>query len=566
MKPLDLDVKDGLRIQPDPLGLLQIFRQFRLLLALYLQKRGKRLRIILVGQQAFQGHGVPAEVPFHIPVQPFYQFPVTVEKPSAEGDAVGLIVEFLRIDIIERFQLRILQDLCVQLRHSVDAAPVVDVHMGHMHPVLLINDGYPGILVSPLRPQVQLPDNGHQLRHYLLQIGNRPFLQRLRQDGMISVSAGLLDDLHRLVEINMALHKQPDQLRDHHGRMGVVDLDRHMLVKPAKLISLLLTFLQDQLRPVGHHEILLIDPQEISRLVAVVRVEEQGQVLLDIMLVKRDPVPDDTLIHPFHIKEMELVPSVLIPGHIDIVQFRSQGKIFKGNLEADACVCKPALWFDPGIGGLLLLVPLEHLLKKPHMIVQSDAVSGKSQSGDGIQETGGKPAQAAVSKGRLRFHLLDSAKRFPVFSQDFRHFLVDPQIDQVVGEQLPDQELRGNIIELPLTCDLWKSFKFFLCIRHQRQIDLFVVRFPDLLVKSVLHDFCQIFSYHSRSSFLDSNKKYRLITCQSVIQRYLSFFVYSVEEAFSSCAIAAFCIGIRQFRLLPNSTITSSSLMSMITP
>ena len=383
---------------------------------------------------------------------------------------------------------------------------------------------------------------------------------------MIGISAGLLDDLHRFVEINMALYQQPDQLRDHHGRMGVIDLDRHMLMKPAKLISLLLTFLQDQLRPVGHHEILLIDPQEISRLVTVVRVEEQGQVLLDIVLVERDPVPDDTLIHPFHIKEMELVPSVLIPGHIDIVQFRSQGKIFKGNLEADARVCKPALRFDPGIGGLFLLIPFEHLLKKPHMIVQSNAVSGKAQSGDGIQKAGGKSTQTPVSKGRLRFHLLDGAKRFSVFSQDFRHFLVDPQIDQVVGEQLPDQELRGNVIELPLSCDLWKFLQFFLCIRHQRQIDLFVVRFPDLLVKSVLHDFCQIFSYHSCSSFLDSNKKYRLITCQSVIQRYLSFFVYSVEEAFSSCAIAAFCIGIRQFRLLPNSTITSSSLMSMITP
>ena len=92
----------------------------RQLLVLYLQKRGKRLWIILVGQQAFQSHGVLAEVPFHIPVQPFYQLPVTVEKPSAEGDAVGLVVEFLRINIVKRLQLRVLQDLCVQLRHSVD--------------------------------------------------------------------------------------------------------------------------------------------------------------------------------------------------------------------------------------------------------------------------------------------------------------------------------------------------------------------------------------------------------------------------------------------------------------
>lgn len=50
-----------------------------------------------------------------------------------------------------------------------------------------------------------------------------------------------------------------------------------------------------------------------------------------------------------------------------------------------------------------------------------------------------------------------------------------------------------------------------------------------------------------------------------IIQILHSFAFYSAD-AFSTCAIAAFCIGIRQFLLLPNSTITSSSLMSISTP
>src|SRR5699024_10816172 len=37
-------------------------------------------------------------------------------------------------------------------------------------------------------------------------------------------------------------------------------------------------------------------------------------------------------------------------------------------------------------------------------------------------------------------------------------------------------------------------------------------------------------------------------------------------SAFSTSAIACFLIGIRQFLLLPNSTITSSSVISMTTP
>lgn len=37
-------------------------------------------------------------------------------------------------------------------------------------------------------------------------------------------------------------------------------------------------------------------------------------------------------------------------------------------------------------------------------------------------------------------------------------------------------------------------------------------------------------------------------------------------SAFSTSTIASFFIGIRQFLLLPNSTITTSSVMSMTTP
>ena len=44
-----------------------------------------------------------------------------------------------------------------------------------------------------------------------------------------------------------------------------------------------------------------------------------------------------------------------------------------------------------------------------------------------------------------------------------------------------------------------------------------------------------------------------------------SFCSYSAS-AFSTCVIADFCIGIRQFLLFPNSTITSSSEISISTP
>ena len=48
------------------------------------------------------------------------------------------------------------------------------------------------------------------------------------------------------------------------------------------------------------------------------------------------------------------------------------------------------------------------------------------------------------------------------------------------------------------------------------------------------------------------------------IQRILSS--YSAVSGFSTAAIAPFCMGMRQFLLLPNSTIMVSSVMSITVP
>ena len=48
-------------------------------------------------------------------------------------------------------------------------------------------------------------------------------------------------------------------------------------------------------------------------------------------------------------------------------------------------------------------------------------------------------------------------------------------------------------------------------------------------------------------------------------QKKYPFYYAEASSAFSTSAIACFLIGIRQFLLLPNSTITSSSVISMTT-
>ena len=141
-------------------------------------------------------------------------------------------------------QLGIFQDLRMNRRNAVHREAIVDIHMGHMDSLILINDLYLGILIFCLHPLIQLVNDGDELGNHLLQVSIGPFFQRFRKDGMVGVSAGFAHHLNGFIHGEcLILHQDADQLRYDHGRMGVVDLDNRMLVQLAQVIMLLPHFL-----------------------------------------------------------------------------------------------------------------------------------------------------------------------------------------------------------------------------------------------------------------------------------------------------------------------------------
>ena len=108
----------------------------------------------------------------------------------------------------------------------------------------------------------------------------------------------------------------------------------------------------------------------------------------------------------------------------------------------------------------------KHLLEQAEMIIQANAVSGKSQSCDRIQEAGCQTAQTAVSKRRLQFQFFNLAQLLSMFFQDLFHFFIQSQVDQVVGQQLSDKEFCGNIIQLLLSLVPGKFLGLFFCQYH----------------------------------------------------------------------------------------------------
>ena len=182
-------------------------------------------------------------------------------------------------------------------RHTVYGKSVMDIDMGHMHSLILVNDLYCRIFVFSRHPHIQLLNVRNQLGNYLFQILQGPFFKGFRQDGVVGVCAGLAHYRNGLIHAKrLFLHQDTNQLRDHHGRMGIVDLDHRMFIHFTEVIFLFFHFTQDKLCRIRYHKILLVDAQKVPRFIRIIRVQKQRQVLLHRFLVKIDPFLHKALI------------------------------------------------------------------------------------------------------------------------------------------------------------------------------------------------------------------------------------------------------------------------------
>ena len=112
------------------------------------------------------------------------------------------------------------------------------------------------------------------------------------------------------------LAQQTDQLRDYHGRVGVVDLNSSVVSQVVQVGAAGDALVQNQLGGVTDHEILLVHTQQTSLVIGVIRVEEQSQVLLNFGFVKIDAVFHDALIYRFQVEQTQAGGVAVVAGHI----------------------------------------------------------------------------------------------------------------------------------------------------------------------------------------------------------------------------------------------------------
>ena len=170
-----------------------------------------------------------------------------MKQPAAEGNTVCFIIKLLRINFIKWFQLTVFQNLRMKICHTIYTISIVHINMRHMYSVLFINNCNCLIRIFFLCLIIQNMNDRKKLWHNLLKIRNRPFFQCFRKNCVICISTCFSHNFHSFFNTDATDEKQTDQLRDHHCRMGIVDLDCRIIRQIMKITSPCLTFLQNEL-------------------------------------------------------------------------------------------------------------------------------------------------------------------------------------------------------------------------------------------------------------------------------------------------------------------------------
>ena len=350
----------------------------------------------------------------------------------------------------------------------------MDIHMSHMDHVVFVNNSYGFVVCSGARESVQLFNHRHKLGNYLLQEISGPFFQSLRKNRMISIGAGICNDLYSFFKLDAVKLQKTDQFRDHHAGMGVVDLNGGIVSQIMVIAAPGFTFLKDQLGACGNHEILLVDTQKTSVVVRIVRIQKQCQVLCDVFFVKGDAVSDNGFIYRIQIEKIQAVCPSLVAGNRKTVQAGGiflPGKRYRENGISGFC---RALGRQPEIGRFFLKAVFKILMEQAAVVTEADSVSRKVQRRQTVQETGCQTAETAVAEAGFRFQFLDIRKRFSRFCKCGAYLVVKSEIDQVVGEKFSDQELCGDIVKLSSSYLLFTGFAFFMRQLQKSLVDFFI--------------------------------------------------------------------------------------------
>ena len=391
------------------------------------------------------------------------QLAVVHRDPASRGDAVGLVLEALRPDLVEAVQGDLLQNVRMDRGNAVDIAGTVHRQISHVDLVVFddlnaLDEVRRTIHVIQLINEhvVDALDDVVDIRNDRLHDVLAPLLQRLRKDGVVGVSKGLLRDLDCLSELDTLVGgQQAYQLRNRDNRMGIVQLDGVEVSKAAEIIAVNLLILADDiLQGCRAEEVLLLQTQLLALVGGIVRIQNAGDVLSAVLLT--DGCVVVLLVELVEVERLDrlCLPQTqvadvlgLVADDRNVVRNRTDGLIAELNqnrirLGTDAPRIAEA---GPVVRGLLLEAVLNVLLEQAVAVADAVAVERKILRCRRVQEAGCQTAQTAVAQ-RSVLNLFQHAQAQAVLLEHCLNLIINAETYQIVVNCTSDQEFSGHIV------------------------------------------------------------------------------------------------------------------------
>ena len=120
----------------------------------------------------------------------------------------------------------------------------------------------------------------------------------------------------------LSCYQDTDQLRNNHGRMGIVDLDDRIIVHLSyRFVLLFLHLHQDQLCSVADHEILLINTKQAAGFIGIIRDIRTGSGSFRC-LPYQNAIPSFTMLSStaLDVEQAQLIDAIVVAGYVNIIQ------------------------------------------------------------------------------------------------------------------------------------------------------------------------------------------------------------------------------------------------------
>ena len=283
MKALGLNIEHEIRIDRHILTVQQHLGKPFLVLMLHSRKLLAEGGIIRKRLQFAEPLRLPNPAVSDRLVNQVCQARIAVHQPAAVRNAVGngrkLFRHYQRV-IMEGF---LLEDLAVQLADAVHGIAHGNQHIGHMHIVIAhhrhVGNAVPvageAVPQAFAQPPVDLLNNLIDSGQKAFYHANRPFFQRFRHDRVICIRNRVLGNAAGFIPAqSFLIHQQAHQLRYRHAGMRIIDMDHDLLRKAGEVMPVIfLEILQNILQRGAGEEISLLQPQLLSFIVLVFRIE-----------------------------------------------------------------------------------------------------------------------------------------------------------------------------------------------------------------------------------------------------------------------------------------------------